>query len=98
VQHGEQIRGGAVLIDQDGGELVAPEPPGDAGGADVVGEPFRHGLQQGVACGVAVGVVDLLEAVDVGNARVRGFRDWCDDEPGHLPTVGGGSGSGSTGH
>jgi hypothetical protein len=38
---------------------------------------------------VSVGVVDLLEVVDVGNARVRGFQDWRDDEPGRLPTVGG---------
>ena len=66
VQHREQVRGGAVVVDEDGGELIAPEPSGDPGPADVVGEPVRGRLQQGVPGGMPERVVDVLEAVDVG--------------------------------
>lgn len=56
------------------------------------GEPGAERGEDGVASRVPEVVVDPLEVVGVGNARVRGFLDWCDDEPGRLPIVGGGSG------
>ncbi|GAA3482181.1 hypothetical protein GCM10018966_067130 [Streptomyces yanii] len=58
------------------------------------GEPGRGHREDGVPGQVAHSVVHGLEVVPVGNTRVRGFRDWCDDDPGRLPTVGGGSGTG----
>ncbi|KPC82405.1 hypothetical protein ADK82_14040 [Streptomyces sp. NRRL S-4] len=87
VQDGEQVPHGAVVVYDDGGELVATEPSCDTGPADVVGQPFRGCPQQGIPCCVAVVVVDLLEAVDVRNAWVRGFRERRDDEPTRLSAL-----------
>jgi hypothetical protein len=61
VQHGEHVGGGAVVVDEDGGEFVAPEPSGDSGAADVVGEAVGGRLQQRVPGGMPEAVVDLAE-------------------------------------
>ncbi len=68
---------------QHDGELVAPQPrrkaPGIAGGAQPIGDPAQHR----VARGMAEGVVDALEAVEVdqqdGHVAVRGA---CVPQPG----------------
>lgn len=77
----------------DGDELITSEPSHDAVLTAPVGGAAVGHDEGGVPGGVAVGVVEGLEAVQVGNAQVRGFLDWCDGEPGRLPIVGGGSGS-----
>lgn len=77
-----------------GRELVAAEASGDPAGTGPFGEAVADGCEHSVADGVSVQVVEVLEPVCVRNARVLRFLDWCDDEPGRLPIVGGGSGSG----
>ena len=49
----------------DDGELVAAEAGERIGPAKQLLEPARHELDQFVACLVAIGVVDVLEAVEV---------------------------------
>jgi hypothetical protein len=63
--------GGAVVVDEDGGELVAPSRPATPGRADVVGDAVCGRLQQRVPGRVPVGVVDVLELVDVGQHHDR---------------------------
>jgi hypothetical protein len=73
--------GGAVVVDEDGGELVAPSRPATPGRADVVGDAVCGRLQQRVPGRVPVGVVDVLELVDVGTRWVRRFLEHARDEP-----------------
>ncbi|MDQ0710686.1 hypothetical protein QFZ55_000138 [Streptomyces luteogriseus] len=83
---GERGSGG-----QDGrdGELVSAEPCGY--GLPLLGpggEAAAGCGDDGVAGGVAVGVVDGLEAVAVGSAQVRGILDLDGSEPARGPHTG----------
>ncbi len=51
-------------FEQDG-ELVAAEPRDRIAGSDRVGQPLGNDPEQLVASGVAQGVVDILEVVEV---------------------------------
>ena len=60
-----------VDVPQQHGEFVAAEPRHHVGGAHTAGEPGRHRLEQRVAGGVAVAVVDRLEAVEIDEHQYR---------------------------
>ncbi len=57
----------------DDDELVAAQPGHEVGVAHHAGQPFGGGADQLVAGGVAVGVVDLLEAVQVHEQHGEGL-------------------------
>ena len=56
---------GLAEIPQQQCELVAAEPPDHVGGADVAQQRRHDGLQHLIAGGMAEGVVDRLQAIDV---------------------------------
>jgi len=58
-------------IGQDGDELFAAVAGDEIGGAKVVAQHAGEGLQHAVAHGVPVGVVDLLEVVQVEHEERR---------------------------
>ena len=68
-------RGDALVVEgargQQHAELVAAHAVGGAGAGDVVGELGPQALQQRVAGRVAVGVVVVLEAVEVEERQHR---------------------------
>ena len=55
----------ALRVGDDDGELVAAHASDVAIDADLVDQPLGHRTKHGVALGVAEGVVDRLEAVEV---------------------------------
>jgi len=62
-----------VVLVQEAGELVAPEPDGECTGSGRGRDPGGDGLQHGVTGGVAEGVVDLFEAVQVEQQQAECF-------------------------
>ena len=55
----------AVVAGEQGDELLATDAGADIAGAEVFGEALRDAGEGGVAAGVAVAVVDLLEVIEV---------------------------------
>ena len=55
------------------GEFVAGEPGGIVGGADVFLQDMADETQRGVAGGMAILVVDELEAVEIDESEDAGF-------------------------
>ncbi|MDB4946968.1 MAG: hypothetical protein JWP97_6502 [Labilithrix sp.] len=60
-----------VHAGEDREELLAPVAADRVGDAQRSAEPFGHHAEDLVACGVAIGVVDLLEVVDVEDGQTE---------------------------